>query len=91
MRRDKIAILVLIVIFSAMFIGCGNGGGEESKAKTWIGTLDNWDIAAGTMTIDGTVFQVAEGLKDFADRAEAGMSYEFRTDVHGHVTHAIPQ
>jgi len=91
MRRDKIAILVLIVVFSATFIACGNGGTEESKAKTWVGTLDSWDIAAGTMTIDGTVYQVADGLKDFADRAEAGMSYEFKTDEHGNITVAAPQ
>jgi len=91
MRRDKIAILILIVVFSAMFIACGNGDGEGSKAKTWIGTLDNWDIAAGTMTIDGTVFQVAEGLIDSADQAEAGMKYEFTTDEHGHITIAKPQ
>ena len=91
MRRDKIFILILIVIFSATFIACGKDGGEGSKAKTWVGTLDSWDIAAGTMTIDGTVYQVAEGLKDFADQAEAGKKYEFKTDEHDHITNAVPQ
>ena len=90
MRRDKIFILILIVILSAAFIACGKDG-EESKAKTWVGTLDSWDLAAGTMTIDGTVYQVAKGLADFADQAEAGKKYEFKTDVHDHITNAVPQ
>jgi len=91
MRRDKIAILVLIVVFSATFIACGNGGTEESKAKTWVGTLDSWDVANGTVTIDGSLYPIAVGMKDFEDRAEVGKKYEFKTDEHGNITVAAPQ
>jgi len=91
MRRDKITILILIVIFSMMFIACGKDEGEGSKAKTWVGTLDSWDVANGTVTIDGSLYPIAVGMKDFEDRAEVGKKYEFKTDEHGNITVAAPQ
>lgn len=91
MRRDKITILILIVIFSMMFIACGKDDGGGSKAKKWVGTLDSWDIANGTMTIDGSIYPIADGMKDFEGLAEVGKKYEFRTDEIGNITAAIPQ
>ena len=88
MRKNKIAILILISVMAMMFISsCGDDGGNTTLIT---GTLMSLDMENATVNIDGKNYKVAEGMKNFESQAEVGIAYEFTLDIHGNIVSAKP-
>ena len=87
MRKNYIAILAAIVLIAVVFPACSKGGSGETKV---IGVLESWSAEDLTVVVNGNTYKLAEGMKNFENLAEAGKTYEFTLDIHGHIIKAKP-
>ncbi len=85
MRKSLVAILLIVLILTALLAGCG------SKTQKFTGTLDDWDVAKMSVTINGTSYRLAAGMEAFVAKAEKGKTYEFTRDKYGSIIGAVPK
>ena len=98
MSKSVATLMLLIVITSTTSVGCivssfiirAIHDKPEVAACTFVGTLDDVSVDDGTMTIDGIVYAVAEGMAVVLPHAVIGGTYEFTIDTHGSIICVIP-
>ena len=87
MRRDVITLLLVTLILSIIVAaGCS----EDSGPKELRGILNDFNIDPPTVIIDDKEYPAAEGMVQFAERAEKGAEYFFTIDEFGSVIKMTP-